>query len=165
MFLRKINEVRAAIDSQLYNCALALALTLPDICGKVEYPNEKSSGKRYQNWFNNYALGFFTESAIKLPEESTVPIVWFSAKECWALRCSVLHAGNYDTDGIDLSLITLHAHIRDAKNYSHMARDSQFVDWDVIYICEKLCSASEEYYNSTHNKKLFLLDEVRIDTD
>lgn len=38
-----------ALSHELYLSALALALTLPDTCGKAEYPNEKYSGARYKN--------------------------------------------------------------------------------------------------------------------
>ena len=46
IFLGKISEIEKAIESELYNCALALALTLPDVCGKVECTIQKSIKNR-----------------------------------------------------------------------------------------------------------------------
>ncbi len=43
MVQRIVDDIRAALDHDLYFVALSTALTLPDICGKAEYPNEKSS--------------------------------------------------------------------------------------------------------------------------
>ena len=37
-FLIKLAEIRTALNTGLYNCALAVSLTLPDICGKIEFP-------------------------------------------------------------------------------------------------------------------------------
>lgn len=38
MILRIIDETEKALSHDLYFAALNLALTLPDICGKAEYP-------------------------------------------------------------------------------------------------------------------------------
>ncbi|MFR0968762.1 MAG: hypothetical protein ACLSEV_05645 [Coprococcus sp.] len=43
MVQRIVDDIRAALDHDLYFAALSTSLTLPDICGKAEYPNEKSS--------------------------------------------------------------------------------------------------------------------------
>lgn len=37
---RIVHEIRMALSHELHLSALALALTLPDTCGKAEYPNE-----------------------------------------------------------------------------------------------------------------------------
>ena len=160
----KISEIRRAINLELYNCALATALTLPDICGKVEFPMESSSKKRYKKWFNKYARIYFVFSTTKLPENLTVEYQWLSEKECYALRCAVLHAGDYKAEGISLPHIHIHAHKRDGENYNHITRDSDHIDIDVVDFCERLCKAAEEYHNSIDDKARFDLDEVRIDT-
>ena len=48
--LKLINEIRTSVKAGLFRCALGMALTLPDICGQVEYPKEKSVGKRYEEY-------------------------------------------------------------------------------------------------------------------
>ena len=164
IFCNKIAEVRSALSAKLYNCALAISLTLPDICGKTAFPGEKSPAKRYKNWFSTYAEPLFTIPATKLPEEITVDVTWITAEECWALRCAVLHAGNYETERIRLVDIEIHAHISDDRNYSHMLRGSRSADWDCILLCETLCAAAEQYYNSIEDKSTFDVNEVRLDT-
>ena len=47
---RIVHEIRMALSHELHLSALALALTLPDTCGKAEYPNEDYNGVRYKNW-------------------------------------------------------------------------------------------------------------------
>lgn len=162
-FLKKISEIRSALNMELYNCALAVALTLPDIFGKVEFPKECSSAKRYKDWFTAFAEPLFTVPATKLPEEKIVNVTWMTSEECWALRCAVLHAGNYDADRIKLGDIRIHAHKRNGENFSHMLRDSQYADWDGILLCENLCIAAEKYYRSVEDSSKFEVDDVRID--
>lgn len=60
LFLIKLGEIKKALHFELYNCALVLALTLPDVCSKAEYPEECSSKKRYLNWFKHYGESYFT---------------------------------------------------------------------------------------------------------
>lgn len=158
----KTSEIRKALNLELYNCALTTALTLPDICGKVECPSERSSKKRYKKWFNKYARNCFVAVTTKLPEGSVVEYQWLSAEECYALRCAVLHAGDYKAEGIKLSQVHLYAHKRSDDNYSHTLRDDRYIDADVIDLCERLCQAAEEYYNSIDDKARFDLDEVKI---
>lgn len=163
-YLIRIKEIRAALNAELYNCALAVSLTLPDICGKVRFPKEKSSAKRYKDWFSLYAEQLFTVSATQLPEGGTVADSWLTGEECWALRCAVLHAGDYKTEHIELDDVKIHVHKRDGHNYSHIMRDNLFADWDCVLLCENLCIAAERYYNSIEDKSVFDVDEVRIDT-
>ena len=49
---RIIRDIRGALDNNLFFAALNSALTLPDICGKAEYPSEQRSKKRYIDWYD-----------------------------------------------------------------------------------------------------------------
>ena len=51
MILRIIDEIEKALSHDLYFAALNLALTLPDICGKAEYPDLRT-GERYKKWYD-----------------------------------------------------------------------------------------------------------------
>ena len=52
MVIRLIQDIRKALENELYFVALSSALTLPDICGKAAYPQEQSSKKRYILWYD-----------------------------------------------------------------------------------------------------------------
>ena len=121
--LTKIAEIRTALKKQLFNCALTMTLTLPDICGKVEYPQD-NSGDRFTKWFDVYAIPYFTVEAKVLPGENKINYTWLSSKECWKIRNAVLHAGNYKLEGIDLSLLSFHAHKKCSKIKNHICRQS-----------------------------------------
>lgn len=52
MIFQLVQDIRKALENDLYFVALSSALTLPDICGKATYPNEPSSRKRYISWYD-----------------------------------------------------------------------------------------------------------------
>jgi hypothetical protein len=85
---RFIDAVKKALENENWYSALIVALTLPDICGKIQYPNLKS-GERYIKWFNNYLSNKYTHKIGPDFKEH----VFLSGEDCYALRCSFLHEG------------------------------------------------------------------------
>lgn len=53
MIERLIKEVESCLKNKLYMSALTTVLTLPDICGKAEFPKLKN-GERYRKWLDQY---------------------------------------------------------------------------------------------------------------
>ena len=53
MINKLIEEIKIALKNNLYLIALNTSLTLPDICGKAEFPN-KTTKRRYIDWFDKY---------------------------------------------------------------------------------------------------------------
>jgi len=47
-----IKDNETSLENGAYFGALALGLTLPDICGKAAYPSIKKVGERYKKWYN-----------------------------------------------------------------------------------------------------------------
>lgn len=74
-----LGSIRKSLDNKNWYSALILSLIIPDICGKLE-DNNKRSNKRYPDWFNKYLGRKYSK--------------FLSGKECYALRCSLLHEGS-----------------------------------------------------------------------
>ena len=95
--IEKIKEIERAIGGGYYYCALALALTIPDICGQVYSPElsrTQNSGDRYAKWFNEFvAQIYLKEPNLKFPNGTSIT---FNGYACYLLRCTYLHSGNYD---------------------------------------------------------------------
>ena len=64
-FLEKIESVRDAFKAGLYEPALALALTLPDICAKIEHQS-MSSARGYIEWCDAHIFTSQSTPAEKL---------------------------------------------------------------------------------------------------
>lgn len=78
MIERLIKEVESCLKNELYMSALTTVLTLPDICGKAEFPKLKN-GERYREWLEQYVC---LQDFNKIRSE-----------EIYKLRNSMLHQG------------------------------------------------------------------------
>ena len=168
--LNRIAEIRSCIRNKEYEAALALALTLPDICGQVEYPDQKV-GARYRAWINNYVdknILFFShifEVVIPTVEEvnTTRTFETITAEDIYQLRCSFLHSGDDDiaSDRIDEFHLVKPESLRpEADNeygYRLISRTREgkefhIAELNIRLICELLCESAEKYYNSKSPK-------------
>ena len=90
MLNRIINDVNKALDNEAYFAAIALILTIPDICGKAEYPNLANSKERYIKWYDDN-IGQYEQSP---QDDDTVIMHYLSGEVVYSLRCSMIHQGN-----------------------------------------------------------------------
>ncbi|WP_461811989.1 hypothetical protein [Faecalimonas sp.] len=72
------SEIEKARNANCFLSALALALTIPSVCSFHQYGKENES-IRYPKWYNEYVVGY--EKIL-------------DGKECYALRCALLHNGD-----------------------------------------------------------------------
>ncbi len=77
---RLFEEIAIAIGSRLYFLALTAALAIPDMCAGLQSADGLSSGKRYEEWFDQW-MGPRGYAG------------WVSGEDCWGLRCSLMHQG------------------------------------------------------------------------
>ena len=123
--IEKLNDIRNALKNETYIVAIALALTLPDICSQIE------------NGTNGNV--------------------------CYALRCKVLHNGNFDIeDECNMEFILTRPNTpnyMDGYKYEQKSSpDGSIVFTTYIgidYICKRLCDSAESFYNSWQNKSDF----------
>ena len=142
MINRLIDEINIALNNQLYLTALTAALTLPDVCGKAEFPDKKT-GDRYKSWFTKYV----TNGGI-------------SADDVYALRCSLLHEGNATPDDITGNHFRLminsfaegfgidfcfNSTVKHADGSSEKK-----IDVYVGFLCTAICNAAKTYYQANH---------------
>ncbi len=102
--LQKLEAIKKAYLDGNYIAALALTLTLPDICGQVEFPELNGRGhvgERYKKWFDLHLKQYYDEDGIMHTDIAALDNKMkrvFNAEICYALRCAVLHSGNDDVN-------------------------------------------------------------------
>lgn len=158
---KKIADVRKALENKTYYCALALALTFPDICCHIENglsANQNTNRTQYINWVNTH----IDDEDFKFPmagfEAQT-----FGGEMCYSLRCKVLHAGNTDVANKELNvtvddfLLTFpgKAHYYHGFRYGEHGSGKTSTSIGIDYLCECLCDAAEKFYESWPNKEDF----------
>lgn len=87
------DSIRASIASENWYAALSLALTLPDICGRLDNPAPAGSA-RYAAWFETWMAHHYKMHAGFKGYEH----VFLCGEDCYALRCSFLHQGEANID-------------------------------------------------------------------
>ncbi len=84
-----IKALEECLHSHNWHAALFVALSLPDICGKIETPLINSSQQRYAEWFNKYVSSSYKNINSRTGQEN----IFLSGKDCYALRCAYFHEG------------------------------------------------------------------------
>ena len=81
MIEQLVNEINGLLRDGYPYSALGIALTLPDICGNIAYPNTKVAD-HYKKWYSEYVNPI---SALKFKDG-------FDEEICYKLRCAYLHS-------------------------------------------------------------------------
>ena len=86
---RFTDSIRLAVQAKNWYGALTGALSLPDVCGKLESP-DVGSQQRYSAWFERWVQPKYTH---QLGGRLGQQHIFLSGRDCYALRCSYLHEG------------------------------------------------------------------------
>ena len=90
-----IGEIEKAIETKSYLAALHMALSIPDMLGKLAYP--KSVKDKYIKWFDenvrNITFGYlYSENPLGVSDDGPK----MCGEVCYALRCKLFHEGVND---------------------------------------------------------------------
>ena len=149
-----IKSIRKSLEDKNYLAALALTLTIPDVCSHVEYPNEKFVGKRYTDWYNKYFDVEFNGSYPQSnPNNLQIP-PRFSSDDCYELRCAVLHSGNTDMKAnkvnFDRFKLYRESNLQSGVEWEtgKPQTEQKYINLDITRFCTLMCDVAEKYYNS-----------------
>lgn len=164
MIDRMVAEIRVAISNKLYLSALTLALTLPDTCGKAEYPVEKT-GNRYKKWLCKYVIKDRCESSY------SCDMPYLNEEIIYSLRNSLLHQSTPNIDKekiheprckVDKFILVLTDETGKNGDASMVAYGKNLkityseLEIHVSHLCHILCNAAEKYYKNNWNKFDFI---------
>lgn len=170
-FLGRIQEIEWNIRDGRWQSALGLALTLPDICGGIAYPEvvkkyrdgramldrtgnpTRDVGGQYILWFDTFAAPFF-----KRAEADEKPYI--CGERCWQLRCEYLHQNKgfiNDADGRD---VQFHLGLNCGASVCQLDQPAgqegvEHIRLDIQQFCERLCLAARSYYNTHYSAETF----------
>ena len=166
-----VNEIRKALEQDLFMVALTTALTLPDICGNAEFPNEKN-WKRYISWYDNE----ITSNKRNGRGTTVEDMPELDGSVVYSLRCSLLHEGNPNINNeqlaknkikhIDHFVLTIeHGEgLVVCLDKSKVSRDgTRSYSMSVRGLCYSICDAAERYYKKSKDKFSFNYELVDLD--
>lgn len=172
-FLNRVEEVEFNIQDRRWQSALALALTLPDICGGIAFPDivkryrdgrvmldrqklpTRDVGGQYIRWFDTYASDFF-----KLSDSDVRPYI--CGERCWQLRCEYLHQNKGFLNDEEEQRVRFHLGVNCGTSVCQMkedmvSSDGQDIRIDIEQFCLRMCRAARNYYEAAHLEKDFSL--------
>lgn len=94
----RLSEIKQCLDTGMLRSALILALTIPDICGRIEYPDipDDRNGTRYKKWFDDN----ITKYNIGEVGKNKDAFDCFNGFMCYLLRCRMLHGEPVDIEEV-----------------------------------------------------------------
>lgn len=169
-FLSRVQEIEWNVQDKRWQSALALALTIPDICGGIEYPElvkkyrdgrvmedrkgepARDVGSQYIRWFNHFAAEYF-----KRNETDESP--YLTGERCWQLRCEYLHQ-NKGFSNEDREDTYFHLGINCGTSVCMQDQDKEklksgHIRLDIQQLCIRMCLAARAYYEKNYDKKNF----------
>lgn len=161
MINRLVQEINSTLDSNLYLIALNTALTLPDICGKAEYPKIKNTTDRYLKWYSEY-IG---QGLINPDNSQEEEIPYLNATVVYQLRCAMLHAAtpNVTVERTKINRFILKTEPKNGFGiyadvstvyYGSGGKSVESVEYivSVRRLCFLLCQAATVYYRKNPEK-------------
>lgn len=145
-FLREaLASVHQALSEQNWLAALALVLTLPDICGKVAYPRVSGSQARYVAWFDQWLARPFGCAGRPDPDDPAL-----CGADMYALRCAFLHEGRDDISAQRArDLLGRFVFVAPVpRRIVHMNRMGSALQLQVDLFCMTVCGAVERWLAS-----------------
>jgi hypothetical protein len=86
-----VSAIEQALTDQNWTAALFISLSLPDICSRLQSEDDRTDGKKYASWFDQYLSSVYK---VNIPGGGTH--TFMSGDDCYVLRCSLLHQGFSD---------------------------------------------------------------------
>lgn len=80
-----LDQVRKVASTDLYFITLSAALVIADMCAGLGSDDGETKGYRYEAWVDANLSPKYTVGPMRTPS--------FSGKDCWGLRCALLHQG------------------------------------------------------------------------
>ncbi len=92
-FSALLEQIEKCVNQKLYYVGIMACLAIPDIGGAIDSNDGKATQKTYEEWFDKYAA----------PKYQGIGGNLLTGKECYFLRCSMLHQGKAQHKGLKYS--------------------------------------------------------------
>lgn len=168
-FLDRIREIEENIEDGRFQSALALAVTLPDICGGIAFPElvkrgrdgrilrdrsgepSRDTGRQYSQWVDTYGTPF-------LKKDPADEAPYICGERLWQLRCEYLHQNKgFDNDTPDTE-VRFHLGLNCGSSICNLdTEDGSDIRLDIEELCRRICLAARSFYEENRENMDFAL--------
>lgn len=144
-----IQATRDAVTQGNWYAALALALTMPDICGRLEDPSQESEA-RFVSWYDRFLLHKYQ---FRIGPHSVLHSL-LSGADCYALRCAFLNQGEFgaETPRAREALRGFHFVLPRPGSPVHLDQTGDVLQLHVDRFCLDVCEGVEQWLASVAGK-------------
>ncbi|WON73879.1 hypothetical protein [Nitrosospira sp. Is2] len=137
-----VTATKAAVAQGNWYAALAIALTMPDICGRIESPS-KNPRERFVDWYDRFLLKRYQAN---IGANRTLH-TFLSGLDCYALRCAFLHQGEFGIDDqrAQQALESFHFTIPSQGSFFHVNQFDNVLQLRVDQFCLEVSEAVEQW--------------------
>jgi hypothetical protein len=142
-----IDAVKSAVGQGNWYAALTLALTLPDVCGRLENPT-MGSKQRYIQWWDKYLPPKYSSRFGPKKELH----VFLSGEDAYALRCAYLHEGSDDVlnQNARKALEKFYFTVPPPRgNVVHCSQQGTFLQLQIDCFCQDICDGAAQWTADT----------------
>ena len=144
-----IESVKKSISNENYIAALYLAVTLPDICARIESDDNKTSKIKYTTWFDTYLSEHYKRKIGREKEEHA----FLTGDDLYALRCAVLHEGRLNISSQRAQKV--HEKFFFTIGHPHLRQINSVLQLDLKFFCEEICTGVSKWLKvNKDNKKI-----------
>ncbi len=145
------SALRKAVGDKNWYAALALALSLPDICGWLD-SGETKVGLRYQAWFKQY-LNHHYDKRLREKEPGIVSECgpFLNGSDCYALRCAFLHQGLEDLTEQNAKKVLSRVYFHANDKAGHCVMVNDLLSLDVRTFCGEVADAADAWFAARGN--------------
>lgn len=135
-----VDGIQQALEQQNWLAALYVALTVPDICARIESDDGRTDRSRFVAWFDRYLADRYKSPIGPRREDH----VFLSGNDCYALRCALLHEGGSEISQQRCRETLDRVHF--AVTGAHCNQFNAVLQLDVRRFCQDVCVAVETWH-------------------
>lgn len=125
-----LSEIEGALKAGFYYLAIAIALSLPDVCSALESPEGTTSGPQYKAWYDMWLAASY-------------PMV--TAIDIYSLRCGIIHQGRFGHDRMQYSRI-LFTVPNPQRIFCHRNIFNDALNLDACTFCRDIMDSVSRWY-------------------
>lgn len=156
-----LTQIRGAISCKLYYSALFMTVSIPDICSAIQSANNRTTRKKYKNWFNKYISNIAPN---KYGENGQL-----KAEDLYLIRCSLLHQGQTTNQKDYKRLLFIEPETKAYKGLNSIhcctvGKDSlnRSLLIDIVRFCDDMIKGVEEWMIEMQNDTNYKTNSSKI---
>jgi hypothetical protein len=152
-----LGEIERALSARLYYLAIAVSLTLPEVCAALESDtgHNRSSSEAFKKWYNHYLAHIYTN---------------LTDADAYSLRCGTIHQGKFGRPGMQYDRVVFTFPEAIFRNHNGLMQwpDISYLSLDAEYFCRDYIAAARQWFRDKQadpnvQKNLPRLVRLRLD--